>query len=69
MREYVEPSPMPTFYMLLTSNLAEIKEGVLLKKNVSAAPIGDQFTVVAPGCWIKEPVPFLTTIQSLRGVK
>ena len=35
------------------------KEGVLLRK-VSAAPICDHFTVVAPGWWIREPVPFLT---------
>ena len=35
------------------------KEGVLLR-NVSAAPICDHFRVVAPGCWIREPVPFLT---------
>ena len=34
-------------------------KGVLLR-NVSAAPICDQFTVVAPGCWIREPVPILT---------
>ena len=39
--------------------LDRIKEGVLLR-NVSAAPICDHFTVVAPGCWIREPVPFLT---------
>ena len=35
------------------------KEGILLR-NVNAAPICDHFTVVTPGCWIREPVPFLT---------
>ena len=30
-----------------------IKEGVLLR-NVSAAPICNHFTVVTPGCWIRE---------------
>ena len=42
------------------------KEGVLLR-NVSAAPICDHFTVVAPGCWMREPVPFLTWPFSVLG--
>ena len=46
-----------------------IKEGRLLR-NVRAAPICDHFTVVTPGCRIREPVPYFDmAIQCLRGVK
>ena len=44
------------------------KEGVWLR-NVSAAPICNHFTVVTPGCWIREVCLFLgLTIVAVIGV-
>ena len=50
-----------TFTLRAAGNMARIEEGVLLR-NVSAAPICNHFTVVAPGCWIREPVPLTSPI-------